>query len=348
VRKFVYIDKLPSGNYSVRHWGPCPCIDHDKKEKEPFFYREGFEDFEEAKKRENVLESRLLAYKHHEPDPTLRPVELLQQYVDDPEVNNGKPFRPATKRMKLDLAPFLSSLENILKLNHVTIDRYLKSLSNPTTRYIRYGDLHAFCRWCEDQGYLASNPFEYEVNGKKKKLVKPKPNQRDIKLSLEEIQKLLNKASPAIKLRLLHVSLTGKRATEILKTEWKHLDLERRTWFIPGANSKSTIDSVVPLRPELAEAFQLAKTQLPKAEGLVHPKNNFNRDLRVLAKQAGIETKVTPHVFRHSFASHWRGSPQVLMGLLGWRSPEMIKRYTHLNAEDLRQEAETKGLAVSF
>jgi hypothetical protein len=60
MRKFVIIETLPSGNYSVRHWGPCPCTDHEKRDGNPkFFYREGFEDYQAAKKREIALEARL-------------------------------------------------------------------------------------------------------------------------------------------------------------------------------------------------------------------------------------------------------------------------------------------------
>jgi integrase len=346
VRKAVHIEKLPSGAYSVRHWGPCPCTDHEKKASEPFFYRDWCADYEAAKVRRSLLEARLLAFKQNLPDPTLKPGDLLVEYVNDPEVNGGKPFAEETKKLKLNLKPFLDSLSAVSHLNKVTIERYLATFTSQTTRSIRYRDLHAFSQWGMDQGYLTSNPFEYEFNGKKKKLVKPKPNERDSKLSIEEIQRLLQACPAHLRARLLHIAYTGKRKTEILLTEWSHLDLEAGTWFIPGSHSKSKRDTSVPLPAALVSELKAYK-QICGSEGRVHPRNNLGRELHLLAEKVGITTAVTPHVFRHSFASHWRGSPQVLMGLMGWTSPAMIQKYTHLNAEDLRSEALQKGIAAS-
>jgi integrase len=196
---------------------------------------------------------------------------------------------------------------------------------------------------------VKDSPFYYlDGNGVKQKIPKSKPNQRDTKLSINQIKTLIDKASPAVRLRLFHVAFTGKRKSEILKTEWQHLDLENHTWFIPKQNSKSKRDSTVPIPKQLVEEFKRYQVQTGQIAGLIHPKCNFNRELHTLEKRSQIPVNVTPHVFRHSFASHWRGSPQVLMGLLGWTSPVMIQRYTHLNAEDLRREAEQKGITSNL
>lgn len=48
------------------------------------------------------------------------------------------------------------------------------------------------------------------------------------------------------------------------------------------------------------------------------------------AKQAGIESRVFVHLFRHSFANNWKragGSEEDLMSIGGWKSFEMMRRY---------------------
>ena len=337
MKRQVTIEKLPSGKYRVRHW--------ETVNGKPKFVSEWFSDYGLAQRRAADLTLLLTAMKQGQPFSLAKPTELLNEYVNDPEVNEGEPFAEATKELKLNLRGFVEGFSSITQMTAFKIKAYLGTFENQTTRSIRYRDLHAFCAWALKKGYIQDNPFIFvNGNGGKEKLAKPRSAERDIKLSLEEIKKLINLCPPSLRLRLFHVAFTGKRKGEILKTEWKHLDLKHKTWFIPADNSKSKKDYTVPLNPTLALEFEKYQALTGHIVGRVHPKNNLGRELHKLAGRANIQVKVTPHVFRHSFASHWRGSPQVLMGLLGWSSPAMIQKYTHLNAEDLRQEAETKGL----
>ena len=338
MRKFVFVEKLPSGNYSVRHW------------QNGKFIREWFSDYALASQREADLKKALLAKKQGQPYSLSKLSDLLVEYVNDPEINEGEPFAEETKKLKLNLKPFLTSVLNITDLSTQRIKTFLNSIPNTTTRSIRYRDLHAFCEWCLKKGYLKENPFFF-INGSggREKLPKPKTNRRKAKLSEVEIQALLRLCSPTLRLRLAHIATTGKRKTEILKTEWSHLDLDNATWFIPGENSKSKVDSTVPLlNNDFVEALKAYKKSLPNPTGRLYPKNNFNRDLQKLAKAAGVTVKVTPHVFRHSFASNWKGDAQTLMGLLGWKSPAMIQEYTHLNVEDLRKRAQAGSPDLSL
>ena len=62
--------------------------------------------------------------------------------------------------------------------------------------------------------------------------------------------------------------------------------------------------------------------------------------LRALAKKAGIEKRVYPHLFRHSFAINFiqqTGNPFALQDIGGWSDMETIKVYMRLAKEAPKQ-----------
>ena len=169
-------------------------------------------------------------------------------------------------------------------------------------------------------------------------------NARQRFLSANEAERLLYHADRSANVRLGAILrlllLTGARKTELLLAEWEHVDLERRTWFIP--DSKTGKARHVPLSgaairvieglPRLRDCkFVLAnpKTRKPYTD-LKHPFDTARRkallyDLRI-------------HDLRHSAASFMINAGVDLFAvgrILGHADHQSTMRYSHLANDTL-------------
>jgi len=87
---------------------------------------------------------------------------------------------------------------------------------------------------------------------------KEKPRQRV--LSDQELAAFLSDPKACTRFaRLAHVItlllLTGQRRGELAAAEWKHVDFNAATWFIPAENAKTARDTLVPLAPWALQEF---------------------------------------------------------------------------------------------
>ncbi|NIR48719.1 site-specific integrase [candidate division KSB1 bacterium] len=159
----------------------------------------------------------------------------------------------------------------------------------------------------------------------------------------EEIKKFLDACNPQMKAITLVGINTGMRIGEILGLRWEHVDLDNR--YITVVESKAGEYRKIYMN---ATVTRTLKGIEPNGE-YVFCHSNGKRIKRVIkgfkatAKRAGIAPS-TPHVMRHTFASHltMQGvDPHTIMELGGWKSLDMVMRYSHL-APDHKQRAVEK------
>ena len=178
---------------------------------------------------------------------------------------------------------------------------------------------------------------------------KPLPNV----LALEEVDRLL--ASPKedtprglrdrAMLEVLYA--TGLRISELLGLKLNGVNVEAGFVRCMGKGSK---ERIVPLGASAAEAvsayLRSRRVRTPTDYLFLNNRGNklsrmgFCKILRFYRVQAGIRKKLTPHVLRHSFATHLleRGADlRAVQTMLGHSNISTTEIYTHVMRERLKE-----------
>jgi integrase len=152
-------------------------------------------------------------------------------------------------------------------------------------------------------------------------------------------------AAAAIRLLIL----TGARLREILKLEWRHVDLERGLLLLP--DSKTGAKSIILNAPALAVLAGLERVgayviagQSAGTEG-ERPRADLNRPWRSIAKRAGL-AGLRIHDLRHTHASFGAGAGlglPIIGKLLGHARASTTQRYAHLDTDPLRRASDHIG-----
>ena len=151
-------------------------------------------------------------------------------------------------------------------------------------------------------------------------------------------------------LELLYAS--GIRVSELVSLDLEDLDLQQNFVRCVGKGSK---ERLVPIHHQAVHSLRqyfvsgrlkLANKTSGKAvflnlRGQRLSRQGLWRLLNILGRQAGIQTKISPHILRHSFASHLlKGGASLrhVQALLGHSSITTTQIYTHLTSQHVREE----------
>lgn len=140
----------------------------------------------------------------------------------------------------------------------------------------------------------------------------------------------------------------GLRVSELVGINLQELDLDSMGVKVLGKGNK---ERLVPLGSRAAEAI---KTYLPQRLDL-KPKDDYlfvnsrggrlsvrsiDRIIKKYAAIAGIPKNISPHVLRHTFATHLLGGGadlRAIQEMLGHQSLSTTQRYTHTSIEKLME-----------
>ena len=162
---------------------------------------------------------------------------------------------------------------------------------------------------------------------------KPAPGKaRDRRLSPGEEEKLLSECAPPLKAIILFALETGMRKGEIQKLLWKDVDIGNCTAKL--LDTKNGEDRTIPLS---SRAIAVLKALPRDISGKVFPGADISHSFAAASARAGIED-LRFHDLRHEATSRLfeKGfNPMEVSAITGHKTLQMLKRYTHLRAEDL-------------
>jgi site-specific recombinase XerD len=302
------------------------------------------------------------------------PTSLLETYVKewlgDAEYNGQSKRTIEGKRETLEKLLWFLKRENLNQCGRFEIKRFLLHVKNghlePLGRWDgntprhrlpisnRAGQLHflhirTYLKWLFEEELANCNPLD----GQKQ----PKGNRVEVKpFTIDEIAMLLNAVSRGLNRArneaIIYFLLdTGVRVSELCGLHVSEIDLGRRCATVTGKGNK-TRD--VWFGPDTARVIKKYLTKHPREDGdkLFYSSRSADDDgitptgiqhtLKRLGEFAGLKSvRVSPHTFRHTFATEFirsGGSPKALQMLLGHEDMQMTYRYVTLAEADAAEQ----------
>lgn len=144
---------------------------------------------------------------------------------------------------------------------------------------------------------------------------------------------------------LLALNLACRRG-ELLKLEWRHVDLGGARVTFPGINTKSAKSRVLALNREALDVLTAWRAQCPADAVFVFPNEKGDAPLRELKYWPKVRdaAKITRLRWRYHDLRHHAASRLVMSGVdvysvsrvLGHRDTRMTARYAHLSPQHMR------------
>ena len=255
----------------------------------------------------------------------------------------------------LDLEDFFktfnSSIESCTKKDILTYISSINGLEVSTVnRHI--SSLKSFFNYLVDESIIKVSPME-EISSLKSPKKLPKY------LSISEVDKLLNiplnsEFDYRNKAMLELMYATGLRVSELVSIEYSNIDFENSIIRINGKGKK---ERIIPLG-EIASYYLKVylsdyRSKLLKRNtynqvflnnhGKPITRQGFNYILENIRELTGIEKEITPHVLRHSFATHLlEGGADIrsIQEMLGHENISTTNIYTEVVNDVLRSNYE--------
>ena len=245
-------------------------------------------------------------------------------------------------------------------LSKEVFDEYLIYLYDkeykPATLARKLSSVKSFLIFLEDEKIINSNPVKYLKFPKLERKIPKTLNQEIIDTMLDNSKNLSLRDSTIIEL----IYATGIRASELINIKITDIDFNEATLRILGKGSKERIIPIHDLALKLISKYW--KNEIFNHNKKVNNKNiKFNRNLLFLnvqgkkltrqglwyiikniSKKLGLDiSNVSPHILRHTFATHllYNGVPlRHLQELLGHSNISTTQIYTHLSDQYIESE----------
>lgn len=286
--------------------------------------------------------------------------ESIENFLLWLEIEKGYSLK-TLKEYKYDLMMFIGFIDDKDPVDVTTWDirkflRYLKQEKNykNVSLHRKICSIRSFYKFLEKERIVQNNPAHAIESPKIPKSL-PKT------LTIEETKKII-KIPKLLRDRVILVLLysSGLRVSELCNLKLDDIEFAEKVLRINAG--KGNKDRIVPLNGGVAQLMKeyidkskilrskhQSKTLFLNKYGTPLSVRTVQRIVKKTKEQANINKKVTPHVFRHAFATHLiegGADIRVIQELLGHASLQTTQIYTHVSLTHLR-ESYDKGHPIS-
>ncbi|MBO6145472.1 MAG: tyrosine recombinase [Bacilli bacterium] len=214
----------------------------------------------------------------------------------------------------------------------------------------KLSSLRTFYKYLVINEYVESNPFTLVSSPKKEKRIPKFINYNNIE-EIFNIPNLKTKEGQRQRVILEILYSCGVRVSELVNIKIKDIDFSNNTILIFGKGSKERIVIFGEYAKEIMNIYinNARKEFLSGIDSeylIVGDKQDRLTTRRIeqiiddIIKQTSIKLNITPHMFRHTFATHLLDNGCDLLAvqeLLGHESLSSTEIYTHVSNEHLRE-----------
>lgn len=290
--------------------------------------------------------------------------QLTEQFIDD---HDWKLETVKWYRNRLSL--FNRYADTTLETMSVgDFNRLLKTMRENGLSYSSrdgvYTAVQKFSNWAKANGHIKSHPFIDRDNKpkrppKERKVIQTvsKANTAAI-LRTVEGDNILARRDRAI---LQMLATTGMRRSEIVGIEIADVNIQdaeillkktkfgHQRYIFLDSETVTALQRWLAYRPSCDHDHVFVSLTITNNSGSIYQPlqgDGVNRILDKAVKAAGIEARITPHMFRHTFATDLAkaGNPVALMQLMGHTNMQSTERYIHPSKDDLRDLANKRGV----
>jgi len=209
--------------------------------------------------------------------------------------------------------------------------------NKPATVNTRYRGVYAFYKWLRKEGEVRENPLDRIEPPRLPDTVQPYYTAEELQLVLKSLRSRRLRGLDAARIRAILLVLfdTGLRASELCALKLEDVNWDAQTIVVretKGGNQRVVSLGTAATRGVMSY-LRLREVQSPwlfaALDGGRLTKNALKLALRRAFEAAGIEYKGI-HAFRRASGIEYLrlgGQAEDLRVLMGWRSPEMIRRY---------------------
>lgn len=258
-----------------------------------------------------------------------------------------------THPIKRDFNDYDIPLESFTEINIKGFiwDMKIKQQLAPTSIGEHLAALKSFGKYLVRSMILQSNPAGNVPMPKRPKRLVSFLGQKDLKE--DKFPELENPTLPQARARLLLELIygSGLRISECQELHWNQIQESEHLVRVIGKGNK---ERIVPVTEALLQRIgefkrlQMKAGHQPTTTGYVFLSEDnkpfgirtLRNDIQKLLRDIGWEGKASPHVLRHSFATHLLENGAEIMSvkeMLGHESISTTQVYTHVSAERLRE-----------